>query len=353
MARKAGKISIFTMADELGVSPATVSRVLNNRAGVSEATRRAVLNLARKYDFKLNYPQQHLPLVATVVSSRSGISSYISRVLTGVYDYFAAHHSFRVNTIVLDPAGGSSVLESVREQQCAGIILTQSQYFKKQLPQLAASGLPIMEIDSDSKIPEIGCIDNDAYSGAVELTRHLLSLGHRRIGFLLRWPDSLNHIQRLKGYRETMAQAGIAVPDEWVASDTPPAADSGEEEHSMLAELLRRAPDITAVIGVNDDLALGAMHWAIRSGLRVPEDLSVAGFDDSDFCRMVIPEMTSVSHPCREAGFRAAAAVADYISSNGKTILPREVLSTRLVVRRSTGPAPVLTARNNISHFEL
>ena len=215
MARKAGKVSIFTMANELGISPATVSRVLNNRAGVGEATRRAVLNLARRYDFKLNYPQQHPPLFATVVSSKSGISSYISRVLTGVYDYFAANHSFRVNTIVLDPEGGGSVLEAVREQQCAGIILAQSKYFEKQLPELAASGLPVMEIDSDSKIPEIGCIDNDAYSGAVELTRHLLGLGHRRIGFLLRWADSLNHIQRLKGFQDTLAQAGILTRDLW------------------------------------------------------------------------------------------------------------------------------------------
>ena len=339
MARKAGKVSIFTMADELGVSPATVSRVLNNRAGVGETTRRAVLTLARKYDFKLNYPQQHQPLIATVVSSQSGISSYTSRVLTGIYDYFATH-TFRVNTIVLNPESGSSILEAVREQQCSGVILIQPMYFTEQLPQLAASGLPIMEIDSNSGIPGIGCIDNDAYSGAVELTRHLLDLGHRKIGFLLRWPDSLNHVQRLKGYRETLAGAGLPVPDSWVVSGSEPCAGGGESAESMLAELLRREPRITAVIGVNDDLALGAMHRAVRSGLRVPEDLSIAGFDDSDYCRLVIPEMTSVSHPCREAGFRAAAAVADYIASNGKTILPREVLSTRLVPRRSTGPAP-------------
>ena len=339
MARRAGKVSILTMAGELGVSPSTISRVLNNRAGVGEATRSAVLELVRKYDFKLNYPQRHQPQIATVVSSRSGISGYTSRVLTGIYEYFS-RHTFRVNTIVLNPESDSSILEAVREQQCSGVILIQPMYFSGQLPQLVASGLPVMEIDSDSGIPGIGCIDNDAYSGAVELTRHLLDLGHRKIGFLLRWPDSLNHIQRLKGYRETLAEAGITGMDKWVVSDTKFSVEPGENAGAMLEELLRREPGITAVIGVNDELALGAMHRAVRSGMRVPEDLSVAGFDDTDFCRLTIPEMTSVTHPCREAGFRAAAAVADYISSNGKTILPREVLSTRLVVRRSTGPAP-------------
>lgn len=338
MARKAGKVSILTMARELGVSPSTISRVLNNRAGVGEETRRAVLELVRKYDFKLNYPQQHQPSIATVVNAKS-FSNYTNRILTGIYAFFA-NRTFRVNTVALNPESGSSILEAVREQQCAGIILVQPGYFAGQLPELAASGLPVMEIDSDSGIPGIGCIDNDAYSGAVELTRHLLDLGHRKIGFLLRWPDSLNHIQRLKGYRETLAEAGITGMENWVVSESAPCGSVGESGALMLEELLHREPGITAVIGVNDELALGAMHRAIRSGMRVPEDLSVAGFDDTDFCSLTIPEMTSVTHPCREAGIRAAAAVAAYIGSNGKTVLPREVLSTRLVPRRSTGPAP-------------
>ena len=113
----------------------------------------------------------------------------------------------------------------------------------------------------------------------------------------------------------------------------------GECAGIMLSELLKKEPNVTAVIGVNDDLALGAMHWAIRSGIKIPDDLSIAGFDDNDFCRFVIPEMTSVSHPCREAGFRAAAAVATHIESNGKIPLPKEVLSTKLIPRYSTGQA--------------
>jgi DNA-binding LacI/PurR family transcriptional regulator len=338
MARKASKISIVTIAKELGISPSTISRVLNNRTGVGEETRRAVLEIARKYDFKLNYPQQHQPLIATVLSSKGGISNYTSKVLTGVYEYFATHN-FRVNTIVLNPEIDTSVLQAMREQQCAGGILIQPMYFKEQLPELAASGLPIMEIDSSSGIPEIGFIDNDAYSGAVELTKHLLSLGHKKIGFLLCWPDSFNHIQRLKGYTDTLTSAGIYNINNLVISNGDSSVGIGECAGIMLSELLKKEPNVTAVIGVNDDLALGAMHWAIRSGIKIPDDLSIAGFDDNDFCRFVIPEMTSVSHPCREAGFRAAAAVATHIESNGKIPLPKEVLSTKLIPRYSTGQA--------------
>ena len=338
MARKAGKISILTMAKELGVSPSTISRVLNNRTGVGETTRKAVMDLVRKYDFKLNYPQQHQPLIATILSSRGGISNYSSRVLNGVYDFFATH-DFRVNTIVLNPQTDTTVLEAMREQQCAGGILVQPMYFADQLPQLAACGLPIIEIDSNSGIPGIGFIDNDAYAGAVELTEHLLAYGHRKIGFLMAWPDSVNHMQRLKGYQDTLIKAGIENIENLVISHPNPVISTGNNIGLMMQELLKRDPDITAVIGVNDDLALNAMHWAMRSGLKVPEDLSIAGFDDNAFCRLLIPEMTSVSHPCQEAGFRAASAITAHIESNGKIALPQEVLSTKLVPRASTGPA--------------
>lgn len=215
MARKAGKISIFTMADELGVSASTISRVINNRAGVGEATRRAVLELLRKYDFKVNYPQQHLPKIAIPLTVYSGVSGYTGRVLSGIYEYLASH-GLTATTILFDSKHPASLLEMVRDQQCAGVILISQPQLARQLPELAASGLPVMQIDEQSASPEIGFIDNDSYSGAANLVKHLLALGHRKIGFLLRWPGNLNHIQRLNGYRNTLREAGIAFSDRWI-----------------------------------------------------------------------------------------------------------------------------------------
>ena len=342
MARKAGTVSIFTIAAELGVSAATVSRVLNNRTGIGEDTRHAVLELARKHNFRLNYPQQHQPIIAIVISGENGISNYQSQVLTGIYKYFAGH-PYRVNTVVANPnQPAPSILETVREQQCSGVIIVQPSHFATHLAGLASSGLPIMEIDDRSELPGIGFIDNDSYSGAVELTEHLISFGHRRIAFLMRWSKDLNHIQRFNGYHDALLNAGIKPLKKWVV--TYDEADTGGYPHiarTMLDTLRSQAPDVTAIVGVNDELALAVMHEASKQGVRIPEQLSIAGFDDHPLCQLVTPELTSVAHPSTEAGFLAAKAVADFISSFGETPLPCDILPTRLVVRDSTGPAPV------------
>ncbi|MBO4513251.1 MAG: LacI family DNA-binding transcriptional regulator [Victivallales bacterium] len=337
MARKVGKVSIFTIAAELGISAATVSRVLNNRTGVGEATRCAVLGLAKKYNFRLNYPQQHQPIIATVISSESRISNYQSKILAGIFNYFA-NHPYRVNTIVANPAQPApSILETVREQQCSGVIIVQPNHFASHLPGLAASGLPIMEIDDRSELPGIGFIDNDSYSGSVELTEHLLSLGHRKIAFLMRWSSDLNHIQRLNGYRDTLLRNGVKPLEEWVVTYDEIVQGSLSNVARIMFDIQRRqAPDVTAIVGVNDELAIAVMHEALKRGIRIPEQLSIAGFDDHPFCEFVTPELTTVEHPTFEAGFQAAQAIAEYIFSCGTTPLPRKVLPTHLVVRAST-----------------
>ena len=347
MARKAGKVSIFTIAAELGISASTVSRVLNNRTGVGESTRCSVLELARKYNFRLNYPMQHQPIIATVISGAEGITAYQGGLLTGIYKYFATH-PFRMNTIVASLLPNSpSILETVREQQCSGVIIVQSNHFAAQLPELASSGLPIMEIDNRSEQPGIGYVDNDAYSGAVELTEHLISLGHRKIGFLMRFSTELNHIQRFNGYRDALIRAGIAPQREWlVVYDDQDDQGMFHVTEMMLDMLLAQTPDVTAIIGVNDDLAIAAMHNAVKRGIKVPEQISFAGFDNTTVCQYVTPEMTSVTHPVVQAGFLAAKAVADYISSFGKKPLPRQVMPTHLVVRNSTGPVAANPTKN-------
>ena len=107
----------------------------------------------------------------------------------------------------------------------------------------------------------------------------------------------------------------------------------------MFEELITRHPDLTAVIAVNDELAVTAMHRAAQMKIRIPEDISIAGFDDNDYSKFLTPELTTVFHPCAEAGELAGKAIADYLASNGKNVLPKVVLPTRLIVRNSTGNA--------------
>lgn len=335
MARKSGPVSIYSIAKELGISPSAVSRAVNNRAGVSEETRRNVMALLRKYNFKTNYPQQRKPKIA-VVSLRTQISQYIAAVTSGIRDYMG-ENSLTLCSIFHDSRNETeSLLSVLRDQQCSGAILLNADDFQLEFDELNSSGLPVMLVDLPSQYPNIGFIDNDSYSGSRAAAQHLLSLGHRRIGYLA-GKESLNHHQRFRGYRDAMHEAGVEIPDHWIQErDSANLKTDIHHGEKMLSLLLAAAPELTAVMAANDNFALGAIHAAQERGLRVPDDLSIVGFDDYSFSAFLNPPLTTVLHPAEEAGRLAALAIDRFLKTGGREPLLREVLPTELVIRGST-----------------
>lgn len=329
MARKREKVSISTIASETGVSAAMVSRVINHRTGVSEENRRKILQKLREYDFRTHYPARHKHHIA-VVYAAIRFSHYHSEVLSSV---FSAMQEYDLEPCLMlyRPQSGASLLERLREQQCSGAVLVVPSVFSGELPELAESGLPVMLIDESTEVPGIGYVDNDSYTGSFAAARHLLELGHRRFLYFAVDTTALNHVQRLNGCRDALRQAGIEPQIIEQQPDT--------DELTCLRKLLASHPKATAVMTSNDDLALKILKAAALNGLRVPEDLSVAGFDDYPMSRFLNPSLTTVHHPVREAGNLAVRALAEYLQSNGKTALPHLVLPTELTVRDSTGPA--------------
>lgn len=330
MARKPGKISISSIARELNLSPSTVSRVMNNRTGAGEETRRKVLQLLKKYDFKTNYPRPRSRRIA-IVSGVSELSEYTAGVVSGICAYI--HRSdLSVCMIQYDANNGESLLSTLRDQQCAGVILLIPAVFRVQLPELSASGLPVMLVDESVDLPNLGYIDNDSYTGSYRAAEHLLSLGHRAIGYLSSG-GTLNHAHRFQAYRDAMERNGISVSPAWCVG-----SGSGMEGgFRSLDELLSAAPEITALMTTDDPIAWGALRAAAERGLRIPEDLSIVGFDDYAASAYWNPPLTTVRHPMSEAGRLAAQALDRYFSSNGKEALPKRILETRLIVRESTG----------------
>ena len=340
MGRRASDISIYTIARETGLSIATVSRVMNNKTGVSETTRLRVLEVLRKNQFKPNYPQRQKPKIAIIISSMVGIDYYSAQILTGIYE--SLHEAdFASATLTCNPEKDESLLKNVREQQCSGIIILIPDPFRHQMAELEKCKLPIMLIDGQSPLPQIGFVNSDAHSAGEIITRHLLDLGHRRIGFITRWEENFNHIQRFNGYCDTMLAAGIEPQPGWIKTWRHESDCSGCESGKILVrEIMAESPELTALIAVNDEIALGAMHEAIASGFKVPEDLSVAGFDTSVYSTYTSPSLTTVSHPAREAGQKAAEAVVAFLKGKNTGRPVREILPTHLIPGSSTGPVP-------------
>ena len=209
------------------------------------------------------------------------------------------------------------------------------------MAELETCKLPIMLIDGQSSSPQIGFIDNDAHSAGEIITRHLLDLGHRKIGFITRWEEKSNHIRRFNGYRDTMLAAGIEPRPGWVRSWRHETNCSGCESGKILfREIMTASPELTALIAINEDVAIGAINEAIVSGVKVPGDISIAGFDNSAYSACFIPKLTTISHPTREAGRKAAKAIVAFLQNEHSGRLLQEIQPTYLVSGGSTGPAP-------------
>jgi LacI family transcriptional regulator len=172
-------------------------------------------------------------------------------------------------------------------------------------------------------------------SGARSATQHLLSLGHRRIAAILGVPEWTASVERLNGYRAALASAGVLAEPEFVV-DSDFSLEGGEAAADALLGLPHRP---TAIFAFNDNMAIGTLRAARKRGLRVPEDLSVVGFDDSEESAIVTPALTTVRQPLAEMGRMAASLLLRLLENQPLEALNIE-LATRLVVRDSTAPPP-------------
>jgi LacI family transcriptional regulator len=182
----------------------------------------------------------------------------------------------------------------------------------------------------DDRVPTVSAAHS---AGAVQATRHLLDLGHRRVAAITGPPGWLATEERLRGYHAALAAGGaLPDPDLVVASNFD--VRGGREAADSL---LDRADRPTAIFAFNDPLAIGALHAALARGLRVPEDLSIVGFDDTTEAELVTPGLTTVRQPLAEMGRMAVSLLTRMLGDQPLEALHVE-LATKLVVRGSTGP---------------
>ena len=320
MPRKPQALSITAIAAEAGVSVATISRVMNRRTGVSEETRKRIDALLLKHNFKPNYPAARAARIAVLLPN-SFFGRYISRALNGVYEY-ANNNGLCPCVVVRSDAASEPPLARIRDFQCSGVIVVMPDLFQDEHLALARSELPVIFLDTKVDIKGVGYIDHDSYSGAAKAARHLLSLGHRNIGFLQYPSPTFNQQMRFKGFSDALEAAGAAAAH---VGTTPP-------------QLLSQLPALTAVMAADDSLALAVLHHARRLGRSVPDDMSIVGFDNDTGSAVCHPTLTTVSHPVEQAAMKAAESIHRYLVNPNGWEPPRETLPTDLIVRESTGP---------------
>lgn len=332
--------TLAQIAKTAGVSVSTVSKVLNDRTDVSQDTRAKVDSALREHRYVRRGISAEGPTVRTVDLVVSGLDgSWPASVASGME---AAAYEAGVHVVISvartsPPVGrhrGRDWADRILERGSAGVVLGLIEPTEDQLTRLRRAQVPCVVIDplSDPS-PDVMSVGTTNWAGAYEGTAHLLELGHHRIGLVTGPPDHLYARARLAGYRSAMAAAGVEVSPELLRHGTYERASGAEQVRALLT--LPEPP--TALFICSDHLAIGGYEALAEAGLRVPDDVSVIGFDDLPEARWVNPALTTVRQPLKEMGRSALRTLLRLIE--GEELESRRVeLATTLVVRDSTAP---------------
>ncbi|MGO9656877.1 MAG: LacI family DNA-binding transcriptional regulator [Acidimicrobiales bacterium] len=336
-----GTPTIMDVARLAGVSLATASRSLAGSRRVGEGLRLRVLEAAAALDYSPNLHARALAssedaTIAVIVHDSS--DPYFIEILRGMLD--RAQVSERIVVVCdthRDPEREFNYVRHFRRQRVQAILLAGSGFEDRDFGARMTSEIRAFEryggrvalIGPHNILGDIVMPDND--DGACQMANSLSALGHRRIG-IISGPPSLTTTQdRLAGFRRGLSQAGISPSDRLfrVGDFT---RDGGEQ---AMDDLLRSAGDITAVFALNDVMAIGALRALRRRGVKVPDDVSVAGFDDIPIAADVWPPLSTVRVPLVELGVQAVNLALEPQSTGFRL----EKLPTSVVLRDSTGPA--------------
>lgn len=323
-----------------GVSRTTVSFVLNDVLGVSisEVTRKRVLEAARELDYHPNIAGKKLVsgktytigLVLCQLPEQIFTDAFLPQVMLGV-EQAAIQQGFHVLLKPIDPNANGGYASLIRENHVDGILLSGPRLDDQALVKLHEEGVPIMLM---GQLPgtTIPFVDVDATAGARSAVEHLITLGHKRIGMVTNAPLTYTSAQqRRDGYQQALEAVGLTV-DESLIREGNYTPSSGFEAMSALLEL---ASPFTAVFVASDVVAMGALLAIKRAGLRVPQDIAVAGFDDIPLAEYFDPPLTTVHLPAYGLGWAAGERLIRLIRGEGLNEHSL-LLESKLIARQSS-----------------
>lgn len=329
-------VTVKDLARAAGVSVATISRVLNNKGPVNAATRERVLALAAELHY---VPHGAARSLVTTKTSTIGVllpdiyGEFFSELIRGI-DLAARRHGYHllVSGSHSDRAEAAAVLQATRGR-VDGLIVMSPEIDGEILRATLPSSLPIVLLNSPSRDEAYDSIRIDNYGGAFAMVRHLVEVGHRRIAHVGGPAGNHDARERLRGYREALTALGAECD-----SSLEVVADFSEAGgYQAGRQLLALSPRPQAVFAANDAMAIGVLCAFLEAGVRVPEDIALAGFDDIPIARYIAPPLTSVQVSIDTLGARALERLLIAIDLKNRHERMREVVPATLVVRRSCG----------------
>lgn len=332
---------IRDVAAKAGVSPSTVSRALTHPDMVAAGTRARVEATAREMGYQPNLLARNL---------RRGGSQTIGLIVTDILNAFHAtvakgvqdaafRHGFNVflcNTDE-DPAKERAYLNALAAYQLQGLVIVPTRKTRANLRSVTA--FPIVEVDRTVKLPGVRTVASQNREGAREAVAYLIGLGHRRIGLITGKPMITTATERLAGYRDALLAAGLTLDPRLIASGNHREAGGNAAMRALMALPDDLRP--SALLVGNNEMTAGAILATRELGLSIPRDISIIGFDDSRWARLMVPALTVVEQSTYELGYTACELLLQVIENRDQIGRPAarpqlEVrLPTRLIVRES------------------
>lgn len=332
--------NVREIARQAGVSVATVSRVLNNKPNVTSTTRDRVLGVAERVGYVRpirGLQSRSIGIAYTGDYGKADYGGFDSSLLKGVLEGLNDH---RFDVSIINIARDKHESETYRaffaRKGVAGVILRTFDQSRDICVRIAEEGIPSIVVADRFENPAVNFICTESHADSVRAVRHLLDLGHRRIAIAVHAVGNVSdrdHRDRLNGYREALSDAGLSL-DQSLEVQIVANMEGGANAINYLHEL----PEPPTAVYFTDPLAtLGALLHCRQRGIRVPDDLSIVGFDDSDVRFHTFPPFTAV---CQDASYLGAEAArwltARCVNPDGDAQSKRLVLPTRFEINQTT-----------------
>lgn len=339
--------TLADIATSAGVTPMTVSRVVNGNGYVSSETRERVLRAVNAMNYRRNglargLKRQRTDTVGLVLGDIANpFAAELARAVRAVmsakgYNVFicVSEHSAREDL---------AAFEALADHRVDGCVVATraNKLGNDRLVEMIEGGIPVVLIGRDFRHPNADLIAADNLRGGYDATKHLIQLGHKNIGFIGVTLTSGVGLKRFQGYLEAMREHGLGVDDRAIVGRT----DDGEQwpgysteaiGHEGMKRLLALRKRPTAVFARNDFTAIGAISAAKEAGLSIPHDIAIVGYDDVPLAAHTSPPLTTVRQPTREQGRIAAELLLRRMESGEPPVREERVMECELVVRAST-----------------
>lgn len=334
-------LRIKDIAKIANVSPATISLVINNKPGVSEDTRKKILKIVDQYGYKPSIVPKNdeiKGIIRFLKYKRQGYvveqnGDFITKVIDGA-NRAAQELGYKIIMTNLTDEDFDKTMELIKNDPTDGIIFLGTEFTKDKNHIFDNISCPIIVVDNYMEFEAVDSVVMNNSDSVFQAIKHLDNLGHKDIGYLHSSFPISNFDQRKEGFKKSLNHLGLKVNKEYFFELTP----TFEGSYNDMKELLKSGIELpTAIFSDNDTIAVGAMKALREYGIKIPEQLSIIGFDDISFCLMVDPPLSTIKIFKEKMGSVALERLVQKINNMDHTVQKIQI-GADLVVRDSTGP---------------